>query len=154
VGSKTPVSYIADMGLLDSLTIAVHLLNVDDADLDLLVCSGAKTCVCPRSNFNLHSRLPDIEGMIHKGLEPALGTDSLASCDSLDIFHEMAFVAGYYPGIDPAAIFAMGTINGARALGLEHLAGTLSTGKPARFLVRSMTASHKKDIFEKLITHD
>jgi cytosine/adenosine deaminase-related metal-dependent hydrolase len=48
----------------------------------------------------------------------------------------------------------MGTINGAKALGLEHLAGTLSTGKPAKFLVRSIMASHKKDIFEKIITHD
>jgi cytosine/adenosine deaminase-related metal-dependent hydrolase len=154
VGSKTPVSYIADMGLLDSLTIAVHLLNVDDADLDILVRSDAKICVCPRSNLNLHSRLPDIERMMQKGLEPALGTDSLASCDSLDIFDEMAFVAEHYPGIDPVTIFAMGTINGAKALGLEHLAGTLSTGKPAKFLVRSIMASHKKDIFEKIITHD
>ncbi len=154
VGFKTPVDYIAGMGLLDPLTIAVHLLNVDDADLDILVRSGAKICVCPRSNLNLHSRLPDIERMMQKGLEPALGTDSLASCDSLDIFDEMAFVAEHYPGIDPVAIFAMGTINGAKALGLEHLAGTLSTGKPAKFLVRSIMASHKKDIFEKIITHD
>lgn len=154
IGSKTPIQYIADMGLLDRLTLAVHALNATGRDLEILANSGARVCVCPRSNQTLHKRLPDIETMIQKGLDPALGTDSLASCGSLNIFDEMRFVNRKYPNIDPAMIFAMGTINGARALGLERLTGTLSTGKEARFLYRSVTASNKKDLFQRIISNE
>ena len=154
IGSKTPVTYVNDMGLLDPLTIAVHLLTVNDKDLEILVRSKAKVCVCPRSNQNLHGKLPDIEKMITAGIQPALGTDSLASCDSLNIFDEMAFVRKHYPGLDPATIFSMGTINGARALGIERLTGTLSKGKRAQFLYWSVKAVNKKDLFQKIISNE
>ena len=142
------------MGLLDPLTIVVHLLTVNDKDLEIIVRSKAKVCVCPRSNQNLHGKLPDIEKMIEKGIEPALGTDSLASCDSLNIFDEMIFVKKHYPGLDPATIFSMGTINGARALGIEHLTGTLSKGKRAQFLYLSVKAMNKKDLFQRILSNE
>jgi len=154
IGSKTPVSYINDMGLLDPSTIAVHVLNVTDKDLGILAQSKTKVCVCPRSNQNLHGKLPDIEKMINAGIKPALGTDSLASCDSLDIFDEMDFVKDHYPGLDPAIIFAMGTINGARALGIEGLTGTISKGKKAQFLYRSVKAMNKKDLFQRILSNE
>lgn len=154
IGSKTPVSYINDMGLFDPLTIAVHLLNVNNKDMEILAQSKTKVCVCPRSNQNLHGKLPDIEKMITAGIKPALGTDSLASCDSLNIFDEMDFVQKHYPGIDPAVIFAMGTINGARALGIEGLTGILSKGRKAQFLYRSVEAMNKKDLFQRIISNE
>ncbi|WP_299976523.1 amidohydrolase family protein [Desulfobacula sp.] len=154
IGSKTPVSYINDMGLLDLLTIAVHVLTVNDRDLEILARSTAKVCVCPRSNQNLHGKLPDIEKMINVGIKPALGTDSLASCDSLNIFDEMAFVQKHYPRLDPATIFSMGTINGARALGLERLTGTISKGKKSQFLYRPVKATNKKDLFQRIISNE
>ncbi|RLC01955.1 MAG: hypothetical protein DRH34_08215 [Deltaproteobacteria bacterium] len=154
IGLKTPVSYIADMGLLDPLTIAVHLLNVNDKDLETIARSKAKVCVCPRSNKNLHGKLPDIEKMIKKGIKPSLGTDSLASCDSLNVFDEMAFVQKHYPGLDPATIFSMGTINGARTLGVERLTGTLSKGKRAQFLYQSLTATNQKDLLERITSNE
>ena len=154
IGSKTPVTYVNDMELLDPLTIAVHLLTVNDKDLEILASSKTKVCVCPRSNQNLHGKLPDIEKMIKAGIKPALGTDSLASCDSLNIFDEMTFVKKQYPGLDPATIFSMGTITGARALGIERLTGTLSKGKRAQFLYRSVKAVNKKDLFQRIISNE
>ncbi len=154
IGSKTPVRYVNDMGLLDPFTIAVHLLTVNDKDLQILARSKTKVCVCPRSNQNLHGKLPDIEKMITAGIQPALGTDSLASCESLNIFDEMLFVKKHYPGLDPAIIFSMGTINGARALGIERLTGTLSKGKKAQFLYRSLKAMNKKDLFQRIISNE
>lgn len=154
IGSKTPVRYINDIGLLDPLTIAVHVLNVLDKDIKLLARSNTKVCLCPRSNWNLHKKLPDIEKLIQNGIQPALGTDSLASCDSLNIFDEMAFVRKKYPGLDPETIFSMGTINGARALGIERLTGTLSKGKKAQFLYRSIQTKNKKDIFSGIISNE
>jgi len=153
-GSKTPVSYINDMGLLNASTLAVHLLNVNKKDMDLLALSNTKICVCPQSNFNLHKKLPDIEQMIQKNMQPALGTDSLASCDSLSILDEMAFVQKKYPNLDPAAIFAMGTINGAKALGLEHITGTLSKGKQAKFLYCPLEGLNKEHIMQRIILNE
>jgi aminodeoxyfutalosine deaminase len=154
LGSKTPVSYIHDMGLLDSSTLAVHLLNVNNKDMDILARSKTRVCVCPRSNWNLHEKLPDIESMIQKGIKPALGTDSLASCDSLNIFDEMAFVQNRYPGLDPETILAMGTINGARALGFEHKTGTLFKGKQAQFLYGHFEELNKKNLLSRIISNE
>jgi len=154
IGSKTPVSYINDLGLLDSSTLAVHLLNVNEKDMDILAKSKTKTCVCPRSNWNLHKKLPNIETMIQKGIHPALGTDSLASCDSLNVLDEMAFVQKHYPNLDPCTIVAMGTINGARALGVEHMTGTLSMGKKAQFLYRPLAGLNKKNILQRIISNE
>ena len=154
IGSKTPVAYIADMGLLDPLTIAVHLLNIHHTDMETIANSKTKVCVCPRSNQNLHGKLPDIEQMIKTGIEPALGTDSLASCDSLNLFDEMAFITKAYPGLDPAAIFSMGTINGARALGFESFTGSLLKGKRAQFLYRPMTAANQKDLIQRITANE
>jgi len=154
IGSKTPVSYAHDMGLLDSSTLAVHLLNLEKNDMDLLARSKTQVCVCPRSNWNLHQRLPDIERMIQKGIQPALGTDSLASCDSLSILDEMAFVQNHYPGLDPETILAMGTINGARALGVEHVTGTLSKGKKAQFLYRPLEGLTRETLLYRIISNE
>nr|NJM04192.1 amidohydrolase family protein [Desulfobacula sp.] len=152
IGSKTPVAYLEDMGLLDPLTLAVHLLQATPTDMDILARSRVKVCVCPRSNYNLHGRLPDIGLMIQKGINPALGTDSLASCDSLDIWDEMAFIAQHYPGLDPRTLFSMATLNGARALGLEEVTGTLAQGKRADFIYRPLDAQTEKVVFERMVS--
>jgi len=154
IGSKTPVAYLDDLGLLDPLTMAVHVLNATDKDFDMLGLSGAKVCVCPRSNWNLHKKLPDIEKMIQRGIQPGLGTDSLASCDSLNIFDEMAFVRETYPGLDLQTIFSMGTINGARALGVNRWTGTLFKGNKAQFLYLTLTAVNEKQLFQGIISNE
>ena len=154
IGSRSPVQYLADLGVLDSSTLAVHLLNIDAQDLDILVRTQAQICLCPRSNLNLHKRLPDIGKMLEKKLAPALGSDSLASCGSLSIFDEMAFIRQNYPNIDPVQVLSMATINGARALGLMHLAGTLDKGKKSAVIYVDLNVSNKTDLIERVTTHE
>ncbi len=153
VGNKTPVAYLHDLGVLDGTTLGVHLLHVTDRDLDILERTGTKLCLCPRSNQNLHGRLPDIGSLLAWNLAPALGTDSLASCDSLGIFDEMAFVRQQYPQIALPDILAMATINGARALGLGQLWGTLDTGRTARLLYLDIRASTPAHVMEKVTSY-
>ncbi|MFH2092144.1 MAG: amidohydrolase family protein [Pseudomonadota bacterium] len=154
IQSNTPVGYLSNLGILDASTIAVHLLNVSDKDMECLAQSKTKVCLCPRSNENLHKKLPDIEKMIQKRIQPALGTDSLASCNTLDLFDEMAFVKNRYPLLDPTLILAMGTIYSARALGVQHLTGSLEPGKRADFLYVPVETNNKNDLLEKLITNE
>ncbi|MBF0259188.1 MAG: amidohydrolase family protein [Desulfamplus sp.] len=134
VPSRSSVQYLYDMGILDPLTLAVHLLDVDIEDIEIIAKTGAKPVLCPRSNYNLHKRLPNIPLFLKYGLKPALGTDSLASTDTLNMFDEMAFVAAHFPQINPCDILAMATVNGADALGYGKIVGTLEKGKQADFL--------------------
>ncbi|MBT3388400.1 MAG: amidohydrolase family protein [Desulfobacula sp.] len=151
IGSVSPVAYLKKLGVLDRLTLAVHLLHITENDLKIIKDSGTKVCVCPKSNLNIHKKLPDIEKMIKKGLKPALGTDSLASNNSLDIRDEMAFVAENYPNLKPEKIFSMATLYGAKALGLENITGTLNTGKKADFIYLPIQAEDEKQLLEKIV---
>jgi len=146
--AASPVKYLDSLGILDPMTLAVHLLRVDNRDLDILKNKGVKTVLCPRSNFNLHKRLPNIKSFLDRGLMPGLGTDSLASNDSLTIFDEMAFVAMNYPSISPCEILAMGTVYGAAALGMDQHLGTLLPGRRGDLLYLQVGASNPETLLE------
>ncbi|MBF0302658.1 MAG: amidohydrolase family protein [Desulfamplus sp.] len=132
--SRSPVQYLQDMGLLDNSTLAVHLLNVDSQDIEIIAKTQAKPVLCPKSNFNLHQKLPDIPLFLKYGLKPALGTDSLASTESINMFDEMLYVAEKFPNINPSEILAMATVNSAEALSFGKIAGTIEKGKRADFI--------------------
>ncbi len=153
IPAASPVEYLFKLGLLDSLTILVHLLNMNEKDFEIISDSGVKPVLCPRSNMNLHGKLPDIPKFLKMCLKPALGTDSPASCDSLSIFDEMAFVAEHFPNIAPGDIIEMATINGAYALGMEKIAGSLEKGKIADFIYLPIKALNKDELLEKISTY-
>jgi cytosine/adenosine deaminase-related metal-dependent hydrolase len=132
--ARSPVSHLDNLGVLDHRTLAVHLVQADSRDLDLIARRGTGVCVCPRSNHRLVGKLPDVPAMLKRSIRPALGTDSLASVDSLSVFHEMSFLWKGLPSMRPEDILAMGTINGAQALGMSVHFGTLDPGKAAAVL--------------------
>jgi cytosine/adenosine deaminase-related metal-dependent hydrolase len=151
--ARSPLDHADRLGLLGPGTVLVHLLRADAADFRRVQERGAAVCVCPRSNHRLHGRLPDLDGMFRAGLRPALGTDGRASVDSLNLFDEMAFAAGQFPGIPPARIFDMATRNGAAALGLADRFGTLAPGRRAAFSVSSVSATNQNTLLERIV-HD
>lgn len=110
---ETPVQRAQRLGLLGPRTLAVHVLQADRRGIEILASTGTSVCVCPRSNWILHGRLPDIGALLDAGVAPALGTDSLASNSTLSLFDEMAFVADRYSGLNPEIILAMAGANGA-----------------------------------------
>jgi cytosine/adenosine deaminase-related metal-dependent hydrolase len=147
---RRPVELAAHLGLLDGETLCVHCLLVTPGEVQLLARNGSHLCLCPRSNWNLHRRLPDIPAFLAAGLAPALGTDSLASTESLNMFDEMRFVAGRYPMLSPDTILAMATVNGARALGRSDL-GTISPGQTARLIYVDLEAATAAKAAENLV---
>jgi len=148
--SRRPVELAAQLGLLDRDTLCVHCLFVTPGEIQLLARSGSQLCLCPQSNWNLHRRLPEIPAFLEGGLAPALGTDSLASTESLNIFDEMRFVAGRYPMLSSDTILAMATVNGARALGRPDL-GTISPGQTARLIYVDLQAATSTQAAESLV---
>lgn len=151
--SRSPAAYLERLGILDERTLAVHVLRANDADLDLLRQRRTNVCLCPRSNQALHDRLPDIPAMLVRGMRPCLGTDSLASTPSLDLFEEMAFVAVHYESIEPAQILEMATINGADAL-LQPNVGTIEPGFDARMVYVPVSGTNDRQVMEAVVNKD
>jgi cytosine/adenosine deaminase-related metal-dependent hydrolase len=151
VFGKRPVEMALDTGLLTRNTMAVHLLEINAGEMAALAQTGAHVCLCPRSNWHLHRKLPDIEGFIKLGVQPALGTDSLASAPSLSLFDEMLFIHDRYPNLRPEIILGMGTRNGAQAMGYPEL-GTLKPGSRGPVIHVELDAPGPRQVAEALVS--
>ncbi len=146
-----PVQHLERLGLLDVRTILVHLLHTTAADMEILRQNQVRVCLCPRSNRNLHNRLPDLYALHRAGLSLCIGTDSLAGTESLSLFDEMAFIGNRFPDLRPAEILKMATVNGAGALALENRFGTLTPGKEAAFVCSAVKAETPSRLLEAII---
>jgi cytosine/adenosine deaminase-related metal-dependent hydrolase len=126
----TPVRYLEDLGALHAGLVAAHCVHVDAGDRALLARRGVFVAVCPRSNRRLGVGIPPVPEMLAAGIEVCLGTDSLASAESLDLLQDAAVLHREFPALAPAAIVRMATATGARALGLGDL-GVIERGQRA-----------------------
>jgi cytosine/adenosine deaminase-related metal-dependent hydrolase len=127
---KTPVAYADGLGVLREGLVAAHGVQVDAADRETLARRGVHVVLCPRSNRNLGVGTADVPALLAAGVRLALGTDSLASAQSLDVLEDAALLRRQFPGLDPAAILRMATLGGAEALSLPNL-GAIAPGKRA-----------------------
>jgi cytosine/adenosine deaminase-related metal-dependent hydrolase len=135
VPGLSPVAYLDRLGLLSPRTLAVHAVHLDHHDLSLLQARGASVVTCPRSNTRLGVGRAPVPKLLASGIPVALGTDSLATGEDLNLFAEMAALREEHPALAPAAVLRMATWNGARALGFGEEAGSIAVGKPAHLLV-------------------
>ena len=147
---KRPVETALDRGLLNRNTLAVHLLEINLKEMEALKQTGARVCLCPRSNWTLHQKLPDIHGFLKAGIKPALGTDSLASVNTLSLFDEMRFIRDHYPGLAPDTLLGFGTVNGAGALGYPNM-GALRPGNQNSMIYVDLEAMSPKRASETLV---
>ncbi len=90
---------------------------------------------CPGSHHYFGHKRHPFPNLLKEGINVALGTDSLASNRSLSILDEMRFVVGNYEDASPEEVFAMATVRGAKALGIEESVGRLSPGMEADLAV-------------------
>ena len=116
-----PADYLARLGVLSPRLLAVHGVRLRDDELKLLAEHGTTLVTCPRSNVWVGSGNPPIERFYASGVRVAVGTDSLASATDLNIFSEIALMHHIAPNVPPARLLASATLEGARALGFDHL---------------------------------
>lgn len=155
----SPVSFLDVLGLLDHDTVCVHGVHVNDADIEILARSGVTVCLCPRSNMFLGVGAPPVAKFLNAGVPLALGTDSLASNDTLSIFAEMSSLAAMAPHVPPEVIFHAATEAGARVIfpsGKDELMeakrfGTLDPGCVAEFLAISGERINGREILDYLV---
>jgi cytosine/adenosine deaminase-related metal-dependent hydrolase len=129
-----PVHFLERHGIIDSHTLIVHGVQLDDASLQRLKTLEATVVTCPRSNRWVGVGDPPIERFYRSGVAVAVGTDSLASVEDLNLFSEMKTMRWLAPSLPAHKILESATIVGARALGLDHELGTLTPGKSAEMI--------------------
>ncbi|MBW6520902.1 MAG: amidohydrolase family protein [Desulfoarculaceae bacterium] len=134
IDSRGTVGYLEQLGLLDSNLLCVHCVQVSEEEVRMLAERGCKVCLCPGSNRFLNVGIVPLELMLRHGLLPAIGTDSIASNEELDLWREMRILREDHPGVNPARIMTMATLGGALAMGREQDFGTLAPGRKAIFL--------------------
>jgi cytosine/adenosine deaminase-related metal-dependent hydrolase len=129
-----PVEYLDALGVIGERTLAVHGVQLNDESLSRLRDRGATLVTCPRSNEWVGIGAPPIARFFASGVAVAVGTDSLASVEDLNLFSELAAMRRMAPEVPARQILESGTVTGARALGLDALLGTLAPGRLAEVL--------------------
>jgi len=140
-------------GLLTEKTIAIHCVHLTLADAEKIKERGASICLCPRSNEQLDVGIAPVALFKKLGIPLALGTDSLASNDSLSLWDEMRFALDVFKGVlSPEDLFAMATAGGARGLDLSDSLGSLDVGKRGNFQIIELKQNIKEgSLLESLI---
>jgi 5-methylthioadenosine/S-adenosylhomocysteine deaminase len=140
-----PIANFHRMGLLNKRLIAAHMTQLTDEEIALCAEFRVNIAHCASSNAKLASGFCPIHKLLDAGVNVALGTDSAASNNSLDLFAEMkmaALVAKNVAGdatVVPAAVaLRMATLNGAIALGIDDVTGSLQAGKAGDLICVAM----------------
>jgi 5-methylthioadenosine/S-adenosylhomocysteine deaminase len=143
------VPWLQRNGILDTKLTAAHCVHIGEDEMQMLLTAGAGVIHNPTSNLKLASGIAPVTLMLRTGLKVGVGTDGPASNNDLDLLDEArlaAFLAKGSSG-DPTALparqaFALATIEGARALHLDHLTGSLEPGKQADVAVIDLSGLH------------
>lgn len=138
---KRPLERLNDIGMVSPNLIAIHMTQLVESDFDILKKTKPSIVHCPESNMKLSCGACPVDKLISLGINVALGTDGAASNNDLDMISEMRSAAflGKLSTNNPKALPAetvlqMATLNGAKALGIDHLTGSLTPGKAADFI--------------------
>ena len=153
---KTPARYFQDLGVFNSPTTAAHCVWLEDDDFDILRENGVTVAACPVSNLKLAGGFSRVDKMIQDGLKVAIGTDSAASNNNLNLFKDIHLFAILYKGtsgnpavITPKQALTAATTAGASAQGRSD-SGTLKVGAKADLIVLNTSLPHMMPVHDML----
>ena len=135
---QRPIARIDRLGLLNDRLIAVHMTQLTGAEIALCAERGVSVVHCPESNLKLASGFCPACALQAAGVNLGLGTDGAASNNDLDMFGETRTaailakaVAQDAAGLDAFAALRAATLGSAKAMGFDHLVGSIQPGKQA-----------------------
>lgn len=141
----SPIEYLERLGVLSTQPLLAHCIRLSKSDIQKIDANGAKIAHCPKSNAKFGHGYAPLEAFLDAGIAVGLGSDSVASNNICDMLEESRFAVlaarnreGSTRFISPKAALETATLGGAKALGLDHLIGTLETGKQADIAVISL----------------
>lgn len=145
---KSPVKHVSDLGLFDVNTTAAHCVHLSDEDIDILSAKSVNVINNPGSNLKLGNGFAEVDKLISKGVNLALGTDGSASNNNLNMFEEINLAAIVNKAVNLSSTsvpaikaIEMATKNGATALNLNNI-GSIEIGKKADVILLDMKKPH------------
>ncbi|HEX4947645.1 MAG TPA: amidohydrolase family protein [Blastocatellia bacterium] len=149
------IQYFQQLGVLEAAPLLIHCVTVSDEDIALLKESGARVAHCPKSNAKFGHGIAPLTKLWWEGVDVGLGTDSVASNNTCDLLEEARFCALLHRAqqrdpllFDATAMLKMITLDGARALSLEHRIGSLEAGKQADLIAVDLSAAHNSPHYD------
>ncbi|MCK6578226.1 MAG: amidohydrolase [Anaerolineae bacterium] len=153
---QTVVEHVHEVGLLSAKVLAAHCVHITKPEMKTLFDAGAGVAHCPTSNLKLASGIAPVTAMLRQGVNVGIGTDGPASNNDLDMFEEMrlAAILAKTEANDPTVLPArqallMATRQGAAALFIDDITGSLEAGKRADILVMDAHPVHNTPQFER-----
>ncbi|MCL1633930.1 TRZ/ATZ family hydrolase [Luteimonas sp. SX5] len=135
---QRPFARMDRLGLVNDRLIAVHMTQLTPAEIALCAERGVSVVHCPESNLKLASGFCPACALERAGVNLAIGTDGAASNNDLDMFGETRTaailakaVADDAAGFDAFSALRAATLGGAKAMGFDHLIGSIEPGKQA-----------------------
>lgn len=152
-----PIERLHKLGLLSPSLLAIHMTQLTDNEIQLVADTGTHVVHCPQSNLKLASGFCPVQKLIDNNINVALGTDSAASNNNLDMLNELQTaallakgVAGNAEALPAAEALKMATINGAKALGIDSETGSLETGKMADITAIDMSRIGTEPVYQPI----
>jgi 5-methylthioadenosine/S-adenosylhomocysteine deaminase len=150
---RRPIEEFFNRGILSERTVVAHCVWLDDREIELLAQTGTAVAHCPCSNMKLASGPARVGDLRRAGIAVGLGSDGEKENNNLDLFEEMKFasllqkVSTLDPTTgDPWDVLRMATLDGASALGLEDITGSLEAGKRADIVTVDLRGLHTTPI--------
>src|SRR4029078_10143405 len=138
-----PVEYLERVGYLTPGCLVVHAVHLTVAALDRLRDRRAVVVTCPRSNEWVGAGLPPVAHFYNSDVRVAIGTDSLASVSTLNLFDELSALRRIAPEVAASKLLESATRTGAEALGRGADFGTLAPGKRAALVAIDVPAGER-----------
>ncbi|MCV6621498.1 MAG: TRZ/ATZ family hydrolase [Cellvibrionaceae bacterium] len=152
---QRPTERLQSLGVMNERTQCVHMTAVSDEDINILQASKSHVVHCPESNLKLASGFCPTEKLRQAGVNVSLGTDGAASNNDLDMLSEMRTASMLAKAVDNNASalkamdsLAMATIDGAKALNIDSLTGSLEVGKAADIATVELSALNALPMYD------
>ena len=153
---KDAVIFLNDIGYLNERFLALHCVYLTEEDIRLFADYCVKVSHNPASNMKLASGVAPVPDMLKAGITVGLGTDGCASNNNLDMLKEMSTAAKLHKvaRLDPTVMNAqtvvrMATIEGAGALGMDKVTGSLEVGKKADIIILGLNKPHLTPLYNE-----
>ena len=137
-----PFEYLDSIGFLGPDVLCAHCVWLSDSEIEIIKKRNVKISHNPCSNMKLASGIAPISRLLENDICVGIGTDGASSNNNLDLIEELkiASLLQKVSVLDPKVLtsdeaLAMGTINGARALGLDDEIGSVEVGKKADLIL-------------------
>ena len=155
-GQRT-IQRLHELELLSPRLIAVHMTQLTEDEITLLSKQGVHIVHCPESNLKLASGYCPVNKLLQQNINVALGTDGAASNNDLDMLGEMCTAAllakgatGNSSALPAQQVLEMATINGAKALGIDHITGSLTKGKAADVIAIDLDTIETQPLYDPI----